>query len=1178
MKKGLLFSALTLVISLTCSIACFAGCNISFEYDPNGASSGAKHTHDYTLVSEVASTCETQGIKAHYTCEGCDDLFVLDGEEYIVKTLTDLALPLAEHTYDSKAEVPSTCKTQGTAAHFECSVCNKKFVEVGGVKTETTDSALVLALADHTITSISITTNPTKMAYEVGDTLDLAGMVVKKVCSVDGCDGVTALASEITVVYGDSQTSLAADQTSVTITVGDHTATLSGLTVITPKTPVELPTIASKEYTGEVQTADVAASDYYEVKTNAGGTNVGKYDVVLRIKDDMWETHTFATGREATVKFAITKIKNTISGVADQNLTCADIVNGVFSIDAITANENAVITLKVYVSDDGEYFELSDYTYSVGESYTIKAFAAETTNYEAAESDDFTVTFVHKVASYTAIEGDPTKEQAVCSCNTPIEGKYYSKVVTGANDLLMEANATFTLSLEGIDYVSLKSFTYGEMKFVDEATDTMPTITADDAWISGTHGVKEFTAVVTDSDGIDHTITVPVTFVTGVVTDWTTFLHTFQAHSGNNSSVFGEGTYYILGSDIVAGALDKHTFEGLEYTRCDTFIWENPDQYNESWQITGPGVKFTTGFAGVLDGRGHTVTDVVVGCGIFGVIKGATIKNIDFVVSDWPSHSTGTSLFGPMYNTTIDNVNISFTNVMDLKNLGGNAAHGIITGQHTKSSKLKNINVYAPGSDLLYLVMQHGGSSATNTYENIKFYVNSYVGVDNTTGKSELKTTYPGITVVEGIATNDLITVTIEENDDDITVTKPKQFNDYAVKALRYNNVSLLTADGKLDASAFVNAVNGNYGAYTLFMILAKDGHEVRLPINVSLVTEVITTWEQLLYRVQYRDGVGSNFGEGKYYVLGKDIDGKDPAAKYSYNDETELKGTGHYEENLGFFGTLDGCGYSITGISFTSESIFGALRGTVKNLTMSGTIYEGANSIFGGNYDVYGATVENVTVIITPDEGVDFLNNDEWGLIAKGQLKGSTFTNMTIHAEGLKVNTILGYKYWGTQIGNEYGTDANKSMYTNCKIYVADYKYIAQTTTTNNSMGGLKVYTDVQTVELSGETVGIKLPTVRSNDGYYIFRVTLNGTKITGSTIDGVTATFAGETWNAIDITKLSVAEIKDVVEAEGNGYDKTYEIVFDVSGNGGTYTYESKCVVLRVKFTKPTSTEAGE
>ena len=60
------------------------------------------------------------------------------------------------------------------------------------------------------------------------------------------------------------------------------TATGEGTVV---KAEVKVPSIADKTYNGEMQAADVSGTDRFTVTANAGGTNVGDYDVTLTLTD-----------------------------------------------------------------------------------------------------------------------------------------------------------------------------------------------------------------------------------------------------------------------------------------------------------------------------------------------------------------------------------------------------------------------------------------------------------------------------------------------------------------------------------------------------------------------------------------------------------------------------------------------------------------------------------------------------------------------------------------------------------------------------------------------------------------------------------------------------------------------------------------------------------------------------
>lgn len=88
---------------------------------------------------------------------------------------------------------------------------------------------------------------------------------------------------------------------------GNHNDTGAQKVLITiTKAEAAVPTIESKAYTGQKQTADVAASDRYNVTTNAGGTDVGYYSVVLTQTDADKYKWGDSTDAAKTLQFQIT--------------------------------------------------------------------------------------------------------------------------------------------------------------------------------------------------------------------------------------------------------------------------------------------------------------------------------------------------------------------------------------------------------------------------------------------------------------------------------------------------------------------------------------------------------------------------------------------------------------------------------------------------------------------------------------------------------------------------------------------------------------------------------------------------------------------------------------------------------------------------------------------------------
>ena len=161
---------------------------------------------------------------------------------------------------------------------------------------------------------------------------------------------------------------------------------------------VEQPTITSKTYTGKVMTADVKDTDNYEVTKNDGGTDAGKYDVKLTLKDAVnykWKDSTETT---ITIPFEITKAKPTVE-VKANSLTA----NG--QKQELVTGKTSGGTLKYYV--DGEWTTNVPKAKDAG-TYTVKYRVDGDKNYEDVKESSITVKIKSKYIPTTTPQTSTT--------------------------------------------------------------------------------------------------------------------------------------------------------------------------------------------------------------------------------------------------------------------------------------------------------------------------------------------------------------------------------------------------------------------------------------------------------------------------------------------------------------------------------------------------------------------------------------------------------------------------------------------------------------------------------------------------------------------------------------------------------------------------------------------------
>lgn len=175
------------------------------------------------------------------------------------------------------------------------------------------------------------------------------------------------------------------------------------------KTKLDSPVITSKEYTGSNQTATVAENEAYEVTVNAGGTNVGEYDVVLTLTDKKkyeWTTPDADDKTKVTLTFSITKAANEIT-----SLTLDDWAYGETPKTPTVTAKFGTAECTYATSENGEY--TATVPSAVGK-YWVKATVEGTDNYTAATK---TAQFEIKKAAATVTTAPAAKTELVYNRN-----------------------------------------------------------------------------------------------------------------------------------------------------------------------------------------------------------------------------------------------------------------------------------------------------------------------------------------------------------------------------------------------------------------------------------------------------------------------------------------------------------------------------------------------------------------------------------------------------------------------------------------------------------------------------------------------------------------------------------------------------------------------------------------
>ncbi len=1038
----------TLMICMLVSLCALVAC---------GNTSKPKHSHKYIEVDEVASTCVTPGTKAHYKCEGCDKLFVKNGDKYEETTADELALPLAAHTFNG----------------------------------------------------ISVKTNPTKTVYTAFEEFDITGIEVVKTCSVTGCNGEAVNAGDVTFAYAkDGADKLTADMTKVVIKAAGYETDFA---VTVNKIEVQLPTVQSKTYTGSPLTADVAATDLYAVTENNGGTNVGKYDVKLTLTDPVNYAFAGVEGAVATLEFEITKADNEITmpgSIADINC-CGEPTIGA------TAKDGATVTYVYSTAEDGEYGDKPEGGFVAG-TYYVKAVAADTANLNGVTSPAMSFNVAHKFNGWNTENAET--DTGVCVCGAALQDYTFNKVITDKRqDVLLESSEN-RLTLGGIsDYKAVKSVKYGELSFGDNKDALVIPEGVNDV----AHGEQYLTVVVTDNYDLDHTIQVPVTLVTKSITNFTDLVNcvTYKEERGTTAEgedKYNAGKYFILASDFDADP--TYGASGIQWANAGRGFAGTLDGRNHT--ITG-GEMYGGGLFGSIESgtvKNIKFADVkAVGANrvlIAGTLFNATLENVEIYITDKKVCESG-YFFGilashPVNNVTLTNVKIDAagstfpwigghhpsnnadpakwhcTNVEIIADsvgcfASGNAGKLYLDQVEGLTYKLSGSIDTTKDSGVESIDPKQFGDSFEWTYTFAEPWTRytslksvTVNGVDMTDAASLLTNTlvFEDLTqfvtedmynktatfvvefaVKEGSSVKVALTVNVLDVNEQKTFNKSQDviLKDSAgektsftpdlgedpglaggtITGATFNEEKLTVENGAITIPDSMK--NGAHGANSMIVFATKGNTKYTITVPITIVTESISDITRLLELVKIPTDTikPGKIQEGKYFILAGNIE----AGETRYNTTINYTdASGNAQTNFsnigindgGFAGTLDGRGFSVKGGVMQAGGIFGALdRATIKDINFLNVSLWGANStLLAGS--AYYSTIENVNITIAGT--ADTIANPSYffGVIASYRSSQLTLTKVNITAENATLNKVFGS-----------GWDCTASQYTCDKVVV---------------------------------------------------------------------------------------------------------------------------------------------
>ena len=431
---------------------------------------------------------------------------------------------------------------------------------------------------------------------------------------------------------------------------------------------------------------------------------------------------------------------------------------------------------------------------------------------------------------YTVDDSDETTDYIVCSCGYKDETYAYDKRVTSNRKELPVDGTGLSLTVEGATFASVEKMTINGVDVSGEITSfVIPDAVKSD---KERHGLRDVILTVKDKLGYSHTLKVPVTLITKEIATLGDLNAALTADDKTDIwyTIYG---YYKLTAD-----LGKPDYNGIQNANATSVKDEN-GQTIQNFQNKGG----LYGFRGTFDGNNHSISAIIYGNGIFGLIgKGACIK--DLTVNAYQYANGRTTLARSITEATLENVEIN------VKSGSSNSYYtegGVITSLLSHSSKYIGVKVNATTDlDTLFGFSYWSyDPKKANTFENCEVNAKSIGGIICITGTASMENPIVSVAGVEGLSVTflkDAVTA------DDMTIGQAAEIDTglSEITSITLNGeefTSYAFANGMLTINA--DAFNAFKAGKKTFKIVGKnaDGITVKfdLVITVKLVTTAVT-------------------------------------------------------------------------------------------------------------------------------------------------------------------------------------------------------------------------------------------------------------------------------------------------------------------------------------------------
>ena len=475
-----------------------------------------------------------------------------------------------------------------------------------------------------------------------------------------------------------------------------------------------------------------------------------------------------------------------------------------------------------------------------------------------------------------------------------------------------------------------------------------------------------------------------------------------------------------------------------------------------------------TGFRGTLDGNGFTIRETFWNTGLFGYIgNGAVIKNITLSQAEYVG---GRMILGySMVGAKLKNVKINVkgkgttaipTTVSNGKTVG--VVGGLLTAIFAHSNDFENVVVDAKDTDVDTLFgscVYYGYPTGyeANRFTNCDVIAKSIIGLactDNAEGikgnTSAFILSADNLSVGKSSGTPwvDTVDIVLSPNQKTYTVNLKSKYADYTnatVLSAIWGEEAVTYENGKLTFTDEIITNKQKHGSKTLSVLLKQGGKYYNVKTQVIVITKEISDIDTLKAALTPTEGNSAVYG---YYRLSEDVGDIRTYFDVSHGSSWNLDGS------LGFRGTFDGAGHSVTG-AFSANGFFGLIGNgaVIKNTVFNVYYYQNSRGTLAQS--ITGAIIDTITINIESISGT-LSTSGTGGVITSVMSRSTKYNKVTINAPGKDLNSLFGFCY-----GNYDATKVNE--FTEC---VVNAKSLTQLLGYN---GGTVAAANVKGLEITG-------------------------------------------------------------------------------------------------------------